>query len=298
MGSVTQPEGALSVSRLIDETQAALHGYVRDQAQVTDLVQAMDPIQLTGSVSEGSQLSRGLIEVDDELMHIKGVEPSGVFAVQPWGRGQSGTTAADHAVGAKVTMSPLYPRKVVRDGIYWCLREMFPRVFAVREQLYDVDVVRTNFPLPDDCWQVFAVEWSVPGPSRMWQRMFRWRMNNTATTTEIELLGRRWPGPEKLRVLYAVQPPASYEFDDLTAYGYTQHLHDIIVMGTTARLLMLTEPARLQVESVESHGRSEVVEGGTLTQVAQRMYALFDRRVEQESLRLMQRFPPRMHLTR
>lgn len=295
---MTQPEGALSVSRLIDEIQSALHGYVRDQSQVTDLAQSMDDVQLTGMVSEGVQLSRGLIEIDDELVYVKTINPSGQFVIPPWGRGQSGSAAAAHAAGAKVTQSPLYPRKAVRDGIYWCLREMFPRVFAVREVLYDVDVVRTNHPLPDDCWQVHAVEWSVPGPSRMWERMFRWRMNMTDTTTEIELLGRRWPGQDKLRVLYSVQPPVMYEFDDLSAYGYSQHLHDIIVLGTTARLLMLTEPARLQVESVESHGRSEVVDGGTLVQVAQRMYALFDRRVEQESLRLLARFPTRMHLTR
>lgn len=295
---MTQPEGGLTVTRLIDEIQATLHGYVRDQQQTTDLQQAMDDTQLLGYVSEASQVSRGLIEVGDELIQIRGVEPSGLFTVPPWGRGQGGSTAAVHTVGERVTMSPLYPRQSVRDAIYWCLREMFPRVFAVREALYDVDVVRTNFPLPADCWQVFAVEWSVPGPSRMWQRMLRWRMNNTATSTEIELLGRRWPGQQKLRVLYAVEPPVMFDVDDLTTYGYSQHIHDIVVLGATARLLMLTEPARLQVESVESHGRSEVVDGGTITQVAQRMYALYDRRVEQESLRLMQRFPPRMHVTR
>ena len=295
---MTQPEGGLTVTRLIDEILAALHGYVRDQSQVTELAEMMDDTMLLGRVADGSQVSRGLIQIDDELVQIHGADAGGAFTVHPWGRGQGGTTAVAHLPGAKVTQSPLYPRQSVRDGIYWVLREMFPGVFAVREQLYDVDVVRTNYPLPADCWQVFGVEWNVPGPSRMWQRMLRWRMNNTATATEIELMGRRWPGQQKLRVLYAVEPPVMYEFDDLAAYGYTQNIHDIVVLGTTARLLMLTEPARLQVESVESHGRAEVVDGGTLTQVAQRMYALFDRRVEQESLRLMQRFPPRMHVTR
>lgn len=297
---MTTPEGGLLVSRLIDEVNDALHGYVRDQPEVTTLVNTIDAVALAGVVSEDNQISRGLIEIDEELIYVNVVAASGLgdFTIPAWGRAQNGTVAASHTAGARVTQSPLYPRRRIRDAIFWTLREMFPRVFGVKEAYFDVDVVRTNYPLPADTWQVFAVEWSVPGPSRMWQRMFRWRMNKLATTAEVELLGERWPGLQKLRILYSLEPPSLYTVDDLTTFGYTQFVHDIIILGATARLLMLTEPSRLQVESVESHGRAEVVQGGTITQVAQKMYQLFDRRCEQESLRLMKRFPPRMHLTR
>lgn len=298
---MTQPEGGLLVSRLIDETRDALHGYVRDQSEVTTLTVAMNTTDLVGTVSEDIQVSRGLIEVDDELMYVNTVavvSGAGQFTVPAWGRAQSGTTAASHAIGAKVTQSPLYPRQRIRDAIYWTLREMFPRVYGVKEALFNVDVVRTNYALPSDCWDVLGVEWHLPGPSFMWQRMWRWRVNKTATATELEMLGMRWPGPDRVRVHYIVNPPTGYGTDDLTTYGYTQNIHDIIVMGATARLLMMTEPARLQVESVEAHSRAEVVQGGVITQAAQKLFALYDRRVEQEAMRLQKRFPVRMHVTR
>src|SRR5581483_7351938 len=223
-------ESALTVSSLINDVLGALHGYVRDQGMVTTLTADLASDGLSGTVSEANQLSRGLVEIDDELIYVNAVAGLGGFSIPAWGRAQDGTTAASHMSGAKVTMSPLYPRIRVKDAIFWSLREMFPRVFGVAEQLFDVDVVRTNYQLPSDCWQVFAVEWHVPGPSQMWRRMFHWRMNKTATTTEIEVMGQRWPGTNRLRVLYAKEPPTSYSVEDLTTLGYSQNIHDIVTL--------------------------------------------------------------------
>jgi hypothetical protein len=297
---MTQPESALTVSRLVDETVGALHGYVRDQAAVTSLSASMTDTDLEGAVTEDSQVSRGLIEIDEELIYVNAVGSAslGTFSIPPWGRAQHGTVAASHADGSKVTQSPLYPRRRVRDAIYWVLREIFPRVYGVATTTFDVDVVKTNYALPVDTWQVFTVEWHLPGPSFMWQPMKRWRVNHTATTQELEMLGMRWPGPDRGRATYSKLPPVDYGTEDLTSYGYTQNVHDIIILGATARLLAMTEPARLQVESVESHGRSEVVQGGSIIQAAQRLYAMFDRRVEQEAYRLQQRFTLQPHKTR
>lgn len=297
---MTQPESALTVTTLVNETISALHGYVRDQQQVTTLVNSLSPVALQGTVSEDSQISRGLVEIDEELIYVNSVATSGNgdFSIPAWGRAQEGTTLATHNAGAKVIQSPLYPRRRVRDEIFAVLREMFPRVYGVVTAFYDVDVVRTNYPLPADCWQLFKVEWHLPGPSQMWQPLERWRVNQTATGQEVEMLGMRWPGPNRVRVTYSVNPPDDYTIEDLTDYGYTQNIHDIVVMGATARLLMKTEASRLQVESVESHGRSEVVQGGTIMQVGQRLFAMYDRRVEQEAHRLQQRFQLQPHRTR
>lgn len=294
---MTQPEGALTVTRLVDETLDALHGYVRDQEAVTSLSEILTAVAFQGNVTEDSQISRGLVEIDDELIYVSSVNSSGngQFAIPTWGRAQGGTLAASHNVGAKVTQSPLYPRRRVRDAVYEVLREMFPRVYGVATAYFDVDVVRTNYPLPSDVWQVFAVEWHLPGPSLMWEPLRRWRVNHVATSQELEMLGTRWPGPQRVRVLYSKLPPDNYTVEDLTTYGYTQNIHDIVVLGATAKLLMKTEPSRLQVESVESHGRSEVVQGGSIIQVAQRLYAMYDRRVEQEAFRLQQRYTLQPH---
>jgi len=296
---MTQPEGALLVSRLTDEVVSALHGYVRDQEMVTTLTTVMDTDDLAGTVSEANQISRGLIEIDDELMYVNAIDAgAGTFSIPAWGRAQQGSTAASHTIWSKVTMSPLYLSRKVQDEIWSTLREMFPRVYGVGTALFDVDVVRTNYSLPSDVWQVFTVDWHLPGPSFMWTPLKRWRVNHTATTQELEMMGMRWPGSDRVRVTYSKVPPTSYSTDDLTTYGYTQDVHDIIVLGATAKMLAKTEPSRLQVESVEAHGRSEVVQAGTIVQTAQRLYAMFDRRVEQEAFRLQQRFTLQPHKNR
>ncbi len=291
-------EGALNVDRIVDEALDALYGYTRHQDQVTAVTSAISDSALTFAVAEGQQLSRGLIEVGNEQMLIKTVDASGNITLQPFGRGVNNTTAEAHSINDRVVMSPLYPRRRVRDVIYGVLREIFPSVFAPGETLIDASIVRTNYPLPADCYDVLSVEWHVPGPSQMWQPLRRWRVNRTSTTSEVELLGEFFPGQDRVRILYIKNLPTNITDDNIAALGYTQDIHDLLVLGTTARLLMFTEPARLQTQSVQSHGRGEVVPAGTIKSLATDVYALFQRRVQQEADRLLQRYSTRPHFNR
>lgn len=292
-------EGPLNVDRICDEVLDALHGYTRWQEQVTSLTSPIDVNDVTFTVDEPQQVSRGLIEVGEELMMVKNVDSTaGTVTLQPWGRAQQNTTATTHSVGDKLTMSPLYTRRRVRDVIYGTLREIFPSVYGISEVYFDVNLVRTNYPLPEDCWDVLAVEWHLPGPSRMWTPLRRWRVNRTATGQEIELLGQYFPGNDRVRALYILNLPDNFTDDDLTLQGYSQDVHDILVLGATARLLTYTEPSRLQTQAVTSHGRSEVVPAGAIKSAAQDVYALFQRRVQQEADRLLQRYATIPHYNR
>lgn len=267
-----------------------MYGYVRVQDPVTALTGSMDASQTTMNVAEGQLVSRGLVEVDNELMLVKDVGVGGGITLQPYGRGQRNTVPAAHNAGTKVTVAPLYPRRRVRDVLYGVIREIFPSVYGLGEVFLDVNLVRTNYPLPEDCFDVLAVEWHVIGPSRMWTPLRRWRVNRRPGIQEIELLGDYFPGKERVRILYIKDMPDLITIDDLSVLGYAEETHDIFVLGTVARLLMYTEPARLQVQSVASHGRSEVVPAGQIKQMAQDTYALFQRRVQQEADRLLQRY--------
>lgn len=295
---MAETEGALSVNRIMDEALDALYGYTRHQEQVTAMTSALTDTGLTFTVAEGQQVSRGLIEIDDEQMVVKSVGANGAVEIQPWGRAQGNTTAAAHNSATKVVMAPLYPKRRVRDVIYSTLREIFPAVYGVTTALYDVSIVRTNYPLPSDCYDVLAVEWHLPGPSQMWAPLRRWRVNRPAAGQEIELLGQFFPGLQRVRVTYIKNLPSQLVSDDISSLGYSQDIHDILVLGTTARLLQFTEPARLQVGSVVSHGRAEVVPAGSIKSAAQDLYALFQRRVQIEADRLLQRYGRGSHWDR
>lgn len=295
---MAETEGALNVSRIIDETLDALYGYTRHQEQVTALTASVSLTQTAFTVAEGAQISRGLIEIGDEQMLVKSCDAIGNVTLQPYGRGVGNTSAVTHSPNDKVVMSPLYPRRRVRDIVFSTLREVFPSVYGVATQLYDISIVRTNYPLPADCYDVLAVEWHLPGPSRMWTPLRRWRVNRPAGDPEVEILGAVFPGQNRVRVTYIKDLPASLVTDDISSLGYSQDIHDILVLGSTARLLMFTEPARLQVQSVASHGRAEVVPAGTIKAAAQDVYSLFQRRVQQEADRLLQRYASIPHFNR
>lgn len=275
------PEGSLTVSRLVDEVIDALHGYTRDQVQVTELVNSMAEDDLTFKVAETQQVGRGLVELDEELIYVRSIDTGGNARVFTWGRGQQGTLASGHAVGSRVTMAPLYPRQRVRDAVFAVLRDIHPDVAPVGTQLLDVSPVRTNYPMPTNTYNILRVEWHPIGPSQMWLPVSRWRPNKTATTIELELLGPVWPGAGRARVLYLKELPTNFAADeDLSAIGYPQDIHNCVVLGATARMLALTEPARLQVQSVTSAAQSEFVPAGSTLNLAKFVFGLYQQQLD------------------
>lgn len=293
-------EPALTIASLVDEVQDVLHGYVRDQEQRTSLSAAISTADTTFTVDDADLLSRGLVEIDDELVYVSQVDTTtGTATVAPWGRAQSGSTASAHASGARVTQSPLFPRQRVASAVYGLLREIFPDVFAVAETRLDVDPVRTNYELPYDCYHVMHVDWLLPGPSGLWAPAGRWRQNKTATTVELELLSPAWPGEGRARVRYMRTPPVQVQgTDDLASYGYDSQVRDLIVLGVTARMLVSVEASRIQMQSVESHGRSEAVPAGSAQGLSRYIYQLFQKRLEDERRQILLRWPLQPHRTR
>lgn len=62
------------------------------------------------SAETAGEISRGLIEVDDELMLVQKVSQSdGIVTLLPGGRGFR-SVAATHSAGALVTNNPKFPR--------------------------------------------------------------------------------------------------------------------------------------------------------------------------------------------
>lgn len=285
-------EGTLTVNRIVDEVLDAMSGYVRDQNQVTETSGSMTDSATSFTVSENSQVSRGLVEVDDELMYVKSVASNGTVSLFSWGRAQSGTTAAAHSSGAPVRMAPLYPRQRVRDQIFATLREIHPDIAPIGLEFIDVNLVRTNYPMPANTYHILRVEWHPVGPSLMWAPVKRWRQNKTDTTVELELIGPAWPGNDRARVLYMKDLPASLAAnEDLIALGYPQDIHGVLVLGACYRLLTFTEPSRLQVSSVQAAARSEFVPAGSTSNLAKYVYGLFQQRVEQLRFWYAERYP-------
>lgn len=288
------------VSSLVDEVTETFRSYVREQNPTTALTDPMDDNDTTFTVDDATKVSAGLVQIDDEMVYVRSVDRSSdTVTLEPWGRGQSGSTAAAHSSGAKVTSAPTYPRSRVRDVISAVLSEIFPQVFAVSSTLISPNAAQINYDLPADCYRVLSVHYNPPGPTGSWIPLMRWRQNLNATDVELELFTSLTPGTDRVRVMYIKEPPSALAFsDDLETMGYPFSIRDLIIMGGLARLVSYTEPSRIQTNTVEGHARSEAVPAGSAMQLGRYLYQLFRSRLDDEARNLQQRYPTSLHFTR
>lgn len=293
-------ENPLTITSLVDEVLDVVRGYSRHQDQRTSLAGSITDTALSLTVSDISQVSKGVLEIEDEIVQVASVDTTGnVVTIEPWGRGVSGTTAVAHNAGVPVASAPLFPRQRVRNAIFGVLREIFPSIYAVGSTLLDGSPVVTNFALPADCYHVLSVENHLIGPSKQWFPVKRWRQNKQPTAVELEVLSPVAIGTSRVRVSYIRVPPTSFgDADDLTAIGYDFQIRDVIVLGASATLVANLESARVQSETMVAAGRSEQVPAGAATAASKQLYAKYLKRVEDERQQLLSRYPMQAHFLR
>ncbi len=294
-------EGPMTLTKLIDEVSDVLHGYVRSQESKTSLTGSITDVATTFNVADQNSVSPGLVEIEDELVYVTMVDTNtGAVTIAPWGRAQSQTEAVAHSANAKVVNNPLFPRQRIRNALWGVIREVFPDVYAVGEAFFTVVPVKTNYVMPSDCHHVLQAQWLAPGASGLWVEAGRWKQNKRAgDPVELELFSGAWPGANRLRVQYVKNPPATLgQSDDLSTYGYDNQVHDLFVMGATARCIGYVEPSRISLESVVNVAKAETTPPGSATNIAKYLDALFKRRLQDERDGQLLRHPPQMHFTR
>jgi len=107
-----------TLNELVDEVKANLQGYALRQDRITYVA---NPAGLTTTSTEitvgsSSNLAKGIIEIDDELIWIDSFDKSNnqLNVIPGFGRGYQGTTASPHSQFAPVTLSPTFPRNSIR----------------------------------------------------------------------------------------------------------------------------------------------------------------------------------------
>jgi hypothetical protein len=128
-----------TLAEMIDEVLINLSGYTYQQdrstylrAPVTTLTSPVtSPLIL--SLGSTDNVGKGVIEIDEELIWVDSFDRVGNTAtVAPYGRGYLGTTPATHNAEVKVTISPIFPRYVVRKAINDTIRAMGASLVAVK----------------------------------------------------------------------------------------------------------------------------------------------------------------------
>jgi hypothetical protein len=106
------------LTKLVDEVKANLQGYALRQDRITYVANPAGLTTTSTSITVGSSsnLAKGIIEIDDELIWIDSFDKTNnVMNVIPgFGRGYQGTTASPHAQYAPVTLSPTFHAVTLR----------------------------------------------------------------------------------------------------------------------------------------------------------------------------------------
>ncbi len=294
-----------TLMQLMDQVEINLQGYVQDQAEQTFVAVSMDSDDLTFTVDEPRQISRGIIQVGDELMWVKSVDTStSTVTVSPFGRGYLSTTAASHAAGVRVTDNPLFPRSQIKIAINQVLENLYPDLYVLATENITYVAARATYEMPAASRNVTSVTWQVVGPTQYWEPIRRWDFNPRADTTEfptgksIDIWSPIVPG-RTVKVDYISRPGTlSASADEFTGTGLETYVETTVIYGTCYRMVGWLDAPRLQARAVETSQRAAYVGAGAATETAKYFYALYQQSLEAARMRFLKENPTGLHFKR
>jgi len=295
--------------QLVDEVRSNLQGYTLRQDRITYItnpngITTTDQLITVGSAGN---LAKGIIEIDDELIWIDSfTKASNTLNVAPgFGRGYLGTTPSPHAEYAQVTLSPTFPRVNIKKALNDTIRSFYPKLFAVGSTTFTFNAAQVTYPLPDDAREILYMSWQTTGSSKEWLPIRKWRFDPLANTPTfntqktVNIYENVQPG-RTIKVWYTMVPDAldsnTDDFAEVT--GLPDSCQDVVVYGACYRLLSFLDAGRINLSSAEADLNDTKIPSSAGSSISKYVFALFQQRLQEESLKLSDQFPIRIHLSR
>ena len=292
---------------LIDEVRTNLQGYTLRQDRITYLTNAITSSQTQVQVGSQSNLAKGIVEIDDELMWVDSFDKATntLNVIPGFGRGYQNTTAAPHAQYAQVTLAPTFPRVFIKKAINDTINSVYPKLWAVASTTFTFNASQVTYPLPDDAIEVLFASWQTTGSSREWLPINRWRLDTMANTATfntgktINIYENIQPG-RTVQVWYTAEPntldASTDDFADVT--GLPETSQDVIVLGASYKLLSYLDAGRINLSSAEADLADTKIPSTAGAGASRYIFALYQQRLQEEALKLADKFPIRIHYTR
>ena len=295
-----------TLAEMVDEVRSSLAGYTLRQDRITYLNSAINTTATAIQVGSSSNLAKGIIEIDDELIWIDNFtkENNTMNAAPGFGRGYQGTSPAPHAQYAQVTLTPTFPRTVIKQAINDTINSFFPKLWAINSTTFTFNASQTTYPLPDDCESIIYASWQTTGSSLEWLPINRWRadpMANVAafnTTNTINIYENIQPG-RTVQVYYTTTANTldanTDDFADVT--GLPDSCRDVVTLGASYKLLSYVDSGRINLSSAEADLNDTKIPSSAGVASSRYIFALYNQRLNEESLKLQDKFPIRVHYT-
>jgi len=298
-----------TLNEMVDEVRANLQGYALRQDRITYVADAAGLTTTSASITVGSSnnLAKGVIEIDDELIWIDSfTTASNVLNVIPgFGRGYQGTTAAPHSQYAQVTLSPTFPRSSIKKAINDTINSFYPKLWIASAYTFTFNASQTTYALPDDAEDILFISWQTTGSSQEWLPVNRWRLDtmaNSATFNSqntINIYENVQPG-RTIQVYYTSTPNTldanTDDFADVT--GLPESSKDVVILGASYKLLSYLDAGRINLSSAEADLNDGKLPSSAGVAASRYIFALFQQRLNEEALKLADKYPIRIHYTR
>lgn len=303
-----------TLGNLADRVDTLLHGYSLNTENTTWLTAATTSGATTLNVYDATVVSKGFIQVDDEIMYVAQTNNvDNTVTIAPWGRGQRGTTAAAHDNNAKLTVAPVFPRYEIKKAINNTIDAMYPQIFGISQTQFSYVAARTTYKMPADTEYIFQVTWSVIGPSKEWLPIRAWqfdKMANPGTWSDdptqlgktLSILNPVVPG-RTVNVVYGHRPARF----DLTAAesqvmetvtGLPSYAEDVLLYGAAWRMISFLDPSRLGPLSAEADILDNQRGPRAGENAARFLYNIYNQRTSEVADQMRRLYPIRSHYQR
>jgi hypothetical protein len=303
-----------TLESMIDEVLINLAGYTYQQDRATYITENVtddastiaNPIIL--QLASTDNIGKGTIEIDEELVWLDSFDRvSNTATVPPWGRGYLGTTIAEHTAGAKVTITPTFPRYVIKKAINDTIAAFGSTIFAVKTTTFVFNAAQTTYAFNNlNIHNILTIMWQDIGPSEEWFPIRHWSWDSLASTTafgagaQTVTIGDFVQPGRTVKVVYATDPEpfTSNSEDFATQTGLPNSVRDVAILGASYRLLTYLDPARAAQVSPQADETDSKRPFGASQTATKQLYALYTQRLNEETARQQAQYPIRVHYSR
>lgn len=289
---------------LVNDVMFTVEGYGLELPRAAYLTgTGLTDTGLTFTVDNTDNIGEGMAEIDDELIYVQSVnEGTSTVTIAPDGRGYRGTTAAIHAANARITMSPVMPKSLVKRKINETIVGLWPTVWGEATTTLTPAEINVGYQMPADAEDVVSVDHETDSIVQEWGPVRRWRFESFADTTDFTtgkalFIYQDVSTTGNIRVRYRKQPSELTAGQDLTDAGLRSSARALVVAGAVWRLVSSMDIGRLRVNTVSADMLDQGNPLGSATQLAGYLRRVYERELLDEQQRLQVSTPPVIHYT-
>jgi len=296
-----------TLNEMVDEVRSSLAGYTLRQDRISYLTTAINTTATAIQIGSAANLAKGVIEIDDELIWVDNFDQanSTLNAAPGFGRGYQGTSPAPHSQYAQITLTPTFPRVMIKKAINDVINSLFPKLWSVASTTFTFNASQTTYALPDDVESILYMSWQTTGSSLEWLPINRWRadpMANVAafnTQNTVNIYENIQPG-RTVQVWYTTEPNTldsnTDDYADVT--GLPASSVEVVILGACYKLLSYVDAGRINLSSAEADLNDTKIPSTAGVASSRYIFALYQQRLSEEALKLQDKYPIRIHYTK